>query len=647
MRQHHKQKNVKGFSLAEILVALGVFSMIVVSIGTLVIETSRFSENRWFKVMATAQIQEIINGVNINKQDFWANIVNHSDGNDKHLVYSGETYSIVNGAATKNGITLNFNLTNAFRDASGNIVESGGTSDLGTRLLTITASWTDTLGIVNSTTSRTYISNWNTYNWTKTASADFNIGTHDATIVEGTSGGEVALENVLYSDWCTPELTQASYNLPGSSEPTLINSLPGTAYLGSANTSASLRGVDVNHSTTPATVTVEGSFNGYVTKSIFGDGTYAYLATTNDSKEIVIVDTTTNPYKEVGYFNASGSTDAESVYVVGNVGYMLQGRNLRTFDLSSKNGSRPQLDSLTVANGIWGFFVGVASEIEVRNNYAFISLYNDWYELKVVNVSNPNNLSEVGNADVNFQQSSDLFVNENGTRVYIGTTSASSSDEFFIIDTSVKKSGMPVIASYDTNGMSVRGVTVIDDKAIIVGTGGEEYQVVDIPANNNLTRCGGLNIDSGLNGVTTIVTPGMERYSYIIGSDVNNEFRVIKGGITQGHPGGLGYADEGTYTSEVFDTSSAQTKYYYLRWTEQLPSNTDLRIQIRSGDSSNLTSVPWVGPNGASGTYFTTPDGETIPATIQNKRYIQFRAIFSSDTISTPVLEDITLNYQP
>src|SRR3989344_6687815 len=101
--------------------------------------------------------------------------------------------------------------------------------------------------------------------------------------------------------------------------------------------------------------------------------------------------------------------------------------------------------------------------------------------MQIVDLTNTANLSVVGSADVNGQAAKDVFVNEAGTRAYLVTGNSSSQSEFFVIDTSTKTGSRPILGSYNSNGMDPKAVTVVtDNKAIIVGSSGEEYQAIDI-----------------------------------------------------------------------------------------------------------------------------------------------------------------------
>ena len=68
---------------------------------------------------------------------------------------------------------------------------------------------------------------------------------------------------------------------------------------------------------------------------------------------------------------------------------------------------------------------------------------------------------------------------------------------------------------------------------MLVGTKGEEYQLVDIANEATPSRCGGLNIDTGVKGVSSVLEADGDSYSYIITGDSAAELKVIEGG-----PGG-------------------------------------------------------------------------------------------------------------
>ena len=66
-----------------------------------------------------------------------------------------------------------------------------------------------------------------------------------------------------------------------------------------------------------------------------------------------------------------------------------------------------------------------------------------------------------------------------------------------------------------------------------------------------------------------------------------------------------------TTTSAWFDSGSVGNRIWSLNWTENLPTDTDIRIQLRS--APNNVSAPgsasgWMGPDGTSNTYWNSED---------------------------------------
>jgi type II secretory pathway pseudopilin PulG len=634
-------KKKKAFALIEILLAIGIFVVVIGSVSLFSVDALRASENSRIRSQANGVVDEFMSAIRLKKNTAWFDILSLEEGQQYYVELVDGEYEVLEGSRTIDSVEVYFMVEPAFRNESGNVSSEGLDSDPTSKRITIFANWTDIIGNAQTLENTFYLNSWQAEVYSETLASEFNEGSFDETVVTETADGEVVLNSQAYSNWCEPALTQSVYDLPGTGIPTILSSIPGKAFMGS--TSYSLQNLNVDHATDPAIVTVEAEFQGYSTNSIWGDENYTYLATTDDNKEVVIVDTVNAPYQEVGHFNGSGTTDATSVYVQDNVGYVAQGRTLRSFDLSSKIGARPQLNSINVG-GLGGvFFVGYISEIEIRGDYAFLSMYDDWYELIIVNISNPSNMQVVRNVELNYSQSSDLYVSDDGNRVFIGTTVSSQYDEFFILDTTNKSGTIPILSSYDTGGMNVRGNTVIDDRAIIVGNGGMEYQVLDISNINSPTFCGGLDVPAGLNGVTSIRTDTEDVYSYIIGNAPTEEFRIIKGGIGTG---GSSFAETGVFTSRIVDLGVENPVILAISWEELVSAQTDIRLQIRVSDSSDMLGSEWVGIDGTGATFFENAEGEYIPVELHGNRYIQYRVFLDSDGSATPEFAQVDLLYQ-
>ena len=148
------KKRLKAFTLTEIVIVLALVSIVVYSLASFTSDSIRFEENRWKGIQATLKVNEITNAIGIVKNDLWQNIIDNTNDGAKYLQYNGSTYQIVDGTeVTADGINLDFQIGDVFRDGSGNIVTSGGTLDIGSRVINLTAAWTDSFGFANDLNS--------------------------------------------------------------------------------------------------------------------------------------------------------------------------------------------------------------------------------------------------------------------------------------------------------------------------------------------------------------------------------------------------------------------------------------------------------------------------------------------------------------
>lgn len=647
LNSQRDKRLIPAFSLTEMILAISLFSLIVLSISGFVIDTLRFSENNWNRIFSSLKLQEVSNAIITSKNDLWLTIVQGTNTGHKYLNLVNNKYQIFDGQITENDITSYFDIVNAYRDSSGNLTTTAtnNTIENGSRGIVLTAFWTDAFGTLNNYNQTFYVTNWKTFNWNETTQADFASGdTSNSVAVTSTAGGEIQQTTILFADWCKPSVTLSGYDLPGQGVAKAIMAQPNNAYAGTGENAS---GIALSHiivdDTDPPNVVVPGTFNGYKANGVFGEGNIGYIATDDNAKEAVIVDLSSQPFTEIGYFNAPNNTDGVSIFVSNNRGYLTTANNrLYIFNLSSKTGSRPQLGVITLqAKG---------SRVVVNGNYAYVSIAGAAVELQIINITNPSSPSSVGQADVNGEAALDVYVNSSATRAYLATGYSASLPEFFIINIATKTGNRPLIGSYSAGTMSPLGVISTPDnsnKAILVGTGGQEYQVIDMANETNPTKCGGIDIDTGVYGIIPVTNTLGNVYSYIVTGDVASEFKILRGGPGGGNSQGIGYPPESTYTSSVFDTGSSGVVYYTLSWTETAAPNADLKFQVRAGTTSDLSAQPWVGPDGTSGSYFTVPNGEYLPSSLNGKRYIQYKAFFYCyDTINTIVFNDMTINYQ-
>ena len=633
-----------GHVLVELLLAVSIFTVIASSIlgGFISARDGRVSQKHTLK--AAGYLTEALEALRSIRERDWQEV---SVNGIYHPVLDGTAWRLADGEETVGvDYTRRIELTDVFRDASGKISETGTVLDPALKRANITVSWGLTSN--QSVSAMQLLSRFpSDATFEHTTTGDFEDGYLDGTAIQDDEGGEVILGAGGYGNWCKPtQVPFVEVSLGSNGNAAAIWAAEGRVFAGTGENSSGLSFVDIEVSNdNPPTAEVIGTLDGYKTNDVFGQSNYAYLATDSNDKEVVIVNTDT--HTEVGYFNAPGSSDGNGVFVYGDVGYVTTGGKLYSFDLSSKTGPRPILDS----NGVLVSIFGVAKKLDVVGNYAYVAI--DGYallELSIVNVSNPYNMSWVGGANVNASGGKEVYVNASGTRAYLATNKDSGKSEFFIINTSTKSGFRGSVGSYDAGGMDPMGVAIgTGNKALLVGSGGVEYQVIDISTESNPKSCGSLNTDYDINGVTAVLEQDGDAYAYIVAKDAGNELKIIEGG-----PGGQ-YASEGTFESEVFDVGAGNTVMFNrFEIRKETPEGTQLRMQVApfsDGASSCSSTTPtYIGPDGTSASFFEgggavpftgLPVADANPAKcFQYKLYLD-----TSDKDATPVFKSIKVNY--
>lgn len=649
-----KEKYKCGQSLVEILLAFGLMFILLPALLTGFVASREGKAQQNKRVVALPLLTEAQEAVRSIRENGWSAFAVNGT---YHPVVSGSTWSLVSGTETINGLVRSVVISNANRDTTtGAIVTTGGTPDPSTKKVVVTLSWSTPY--TSSLSSIMYLTRRDNVIYTETTQAHFDAGTLSSVTTTNVINGEVQLGAGGRGDWCQPNLNYPQVDLPKSGVANAVTAIEGKVFAGTGDNAAgvSFAKVDITNPAYPASpsASIDKTFDGYKTNSVFGESSYAYLATDNNGKEVVIINLNqTNPtdpskYKEEGYFNAPGNGNGNSVYASGSIGYMTDGSgHLYTFDLSSHSGSRSQKGSYTLA--------ATGNKVTVNGSYAYIANNSTTNQLEIVDVSNPNSPVLKKRFSVDGLTAKDIYINSLGSRAYLATTTSSTKKELFIIDIS-DKSNPVVKGSYEANGMDPKGVTAVtNNKVLLVGTGAEEYQVIDVTTETSPARCSGLNIDTGVNGVAGVLEADGDAYSYIITGDASSELKIIAGGA------GIQYSSSGDFTSKVATISATAT---FNRVTAELaqPSATSIRMQVAGADqvSGSCTGATYnfVGPDKTAGTYFTSSDGLTISGSLpfdddgvgyeNPARCFKYKAYFtSSDITQTPVLYTVTVNYSP
>ncbi|MBT4349358.1 hypothetical protein HOD19_01085 [bacterium] len=112
------------------------------------------------------------------------------------------------------------------------------------------------------------------------------------------------------------------------------------------------------------------------------------------------------------------------------------------------------------------------------------------------------------------------------------------------------------------------------------------------------------------------------------------------------------YSYDGWFTSSEYDSGSTNATWNSISWSASA-TTTDNTIKFQLRSAPDTAGVPgtwtdWLGPIDVSDYYIDDQGGETINTTHSdgtNDQWLQYRTFFTSDGVASPVLEDVSIEY--
>jgi type II secretory pathway pseudopilin PulG len=161
----HNPKQQKGFSVIEVIIALGISTIIVSGIIGLLVQSmkyTRWSEHRWQATSYAAGAIEAV--INIKDND-WSTVAAYAtDGTVYRLTTGGGQWQLVPdaGGETLGIYTRLITFSQVCRDGANAIAPCGGgnTPDPDSRKITVTMNWTEAEGNSRSLQLEQYLMNW-------------------------------------------------------------------------------------------------------------------------------------------------------------------------------------------------------------------------------------------------------------------------------------------------------------------------------------------------------------------------------------------------------------------------------------------------------------------------------------------------------
>jgi Tfp pilus assembly protein PilV len=137
-----KQLQKKGFLLVEVLVAASIITVSVLAATAVAQKSIYVSSQAFHQTQATFLLEEGAEAVRIVRDNAWTNISGLTAGATYYPTFTGGTWTLSTTSNTVGIFTRTVSVANVNRDnTTKDIINSGGTLDPGTKLVTVSISW--------------------------------------------------------------------------------------------------------------------------------------------------------------------------------------------------------------------------------------------------------------------------------------------------------------------------------------------------------------------------------------------------------------------------------------------------------------------------------------------------------------------------
>ena len=675
-----KIKKISGFSLVELIVAIGVFS--VLAGGVTYVVTNSY--NNFYGVGDKQKIAEFAQeGLEIArkiKDDSWTYFVSNVGSNKGVSKTAGGSWEFSGISNVSGDLTRVILLANVSRDSQSNIVESGGTDDPMTKKVTVTVSGTGISDYVIST----YLTNWGDKSWTQTDWSG-GVGTeywssstraYSSSTMDGiTTAGALKLQYTPGADtWGWSDITDfASSSQNTGAYASILDEASDHWYLlGSAGspqryTTTNIRSTGFG---SPAT---SGSTGLYARASALNTH-YPHLYIGGDKGVIKTVSTSTfatiktyTPATNLSWLYAMAVNAAGTHMYAGGTGGILFSLDIAADGTLTCNNCTLWCDSKLPPPCAYydtpqTFSGDVISTmyLDETNNILYLATDNTTNALMRVNVANKAALvaSYAYSSSIDFTDLKYIGANPSGyNRFIVGLDYNSGGDEFIIIDDNTLTSSFTKVAGVDFNSygnLYVRDIAYTNNnEAFVLAVDAVAAPYIHIFTISDVSTLAAPSptvqlYDSTTYGYSTV---------YYHPIDYSNKYGGIFAGwtysgastprttfIEQDVVAGIGtYAASGDLVSSKFDLGSADKDLHTLTVNQDIPTDCVITITFSADDNSSFSSATTQEFTSTGATYTTA-----FNADMSGQRWIKYTVAMTNcnSNASTPTLYDLKLNYR-
>lgn len=632
----------KGQALVELLIAIALSSILLPALLTGLVASREGKAQSGQRLQATALLKEAVEATRSIREKDFANVSANGTYYPK-VDISGTGWELAPGSETINGYTRQINVSNAERDSSGNIVESGGTIDNSTKKIVSSVSWTtpQTSSVTVTNYYQRYLGN---AAFLHTTQAEFAAGTHISTTAADVPNSVVLTQSPTGStDYGNKFRTTATSSIDSMTSAGHKTSLRFTA-----QNTKTVNAISVYLQTEAG---ASPSYRYGIQADAAGSPSGTYLGSG-------ILTSTSTGWKTVS-LSPSVNITAGTIYhivVQYNSGTISNSRYIALRQSSPLNTLYPQTNvadsnantlfnsgsSWTTLGGQPIYELDYSDSTNEGNPYdtnAEISIFgSNWYGEKF----------SFSGAD-KISQSASFYIRRNGSPpADLNIQLRRVSDNGVVYTGVLATPLLSTTFAYVTHTFSPAPLTLTAGtqyRVIIQTTGGNNnrsyrFQRIDTtsPSNYNSITYDGTN--SILTSSSDTGSTWTDNTTPINDSDFGGFYFSVAGTTTYSSPG-----EFISHSAGSFDTTVDNAAYNNITWTATIPAGTSLGLQIAASNSSAPDS--FIGPDGTSASSYTTSPATIMPFNAVSGRYIRYKAIFTSNGSATPQLDDVSINYSP
>ncbi len=606
----------KGIALIELLIAIAISAIIIgLAIQVMVLVRSSFlSSNIRFSskdiLDTTVDIARSI------KESSWDSL---SVEGIYHPQMSGSQWILVNGEELMSGtqFTRSIQIINVCRDTSLIIVDcSTGTLDPDSKQLVIGVSWPRPISGFVSTTQLVTRYAGNGF-WNQTTQSDFSSGSRQNTAVTAVTGGELVLEANLGPGWATASKIISILNITNSQAVNDIAIYETKLFIVKDNDPGGGEFLIYNIADLgERPVSSELGSNG---KKIIVSGGYAYIATSDDNKELQIfnISDPSSPLP-IGNLNLSGADDAINLGISGSRLYVIRQWGVEK-EFNTINITNAAVPSLVSSQD----FSDTISDMHIAGKYAYLSTNIDSQEVVIIDLSIEDPASNIaGTFDISGSENTSA-INYSYPNIYI----SSKQNKIYILS-AANPTAISTLTQFSIN--NIGDIEIADNKGFLVdSTSAGGMSIYDLTNPASPTLIGNHPISAN---ATTIKVQGAN--AFVVTQSSSSELIVVNGG-------GSNFVSTGVFYSQTLNTNNGLTSVQSISWNSTNPPSTAVQFQIAV--NSRGYAFDYLGPDGTPSTYYSSL--VSYPLGGNTGQFIKVKAVLSGDGTASPTLNDFRITH--